>query len=185
MGKFSAHKKNIPLSQNRFSAAMSGKSDAELTAIVGNVTNFQEGAILAAALELKRRGAVSSDVEELISKLTPKLQKEREIKEFQAKLISKRIIYAGGFFVMPLIIGPFMAFNIWELGDRKAIWTVLGLSMLYLPVVIIILLVLPEGWNWLITLAHLAYVIAFVEWLWKKYLPTFEEYKNGEHKTSQ
>ena len=98
--------------------------------------------------------------------------------EFESKLTSKNTIYLFAFLLTPILIGPYMAFNIWDMGDRKGIWPVIGLSILYFPLTLVLILILPESLVWLSGIFHLAYATFFVEWTWKRYLPTFEEYKS-------
>ena len=160
---------------------MAKKSDSELERVVNSPGTYTEEARLAATLELKNRGTATEVVEQLGVELSTKLEAEAEIKSFEAKFFSKNSIYLWAFLVTPLLIGPFMAFNIWELGNRKGIWAVLGIAVLYIPIMLIILNLLPSELGWLIGFVHMAYAAFFVEWTWKKYLPTFEEFKKVEN----
>ncbi|MEQ8871988.1 MAG: hypothetical protein RID05_01850 [Cytophagales bacterium] len=157
---------------------MAKKPNSELERVVNSPETYVEKARLAAALELKNRGMANEEIEKLETELSTKFKAEYEVKLFESKLYSKNFIYLWAILITPLLIGLFMALNIWELGNRKGIWTVIGLSVLYFPVMIIILSILPEELDWLIGILHLAYAVFFVEWTWKAYLPTFEEYKN-------
>ncbi|WP_339787894.1 hypothetical protein [uncultured Imperialibacter sp.] len=164
---------------------MANKSDAELVKVINSPATYAEEAQLAAAFELKSRGTTSDAVDRLIAKLTDKLEAEQQVKEFEKKLTSKNTIYFLAFLVTPLVIGPFMAFNIWELGNRKGIWTVLGLTVLYLPLLVIALELLPSDLSWMVGVIHLIYGVFFVEWTWKKYLPTFDEYQKEKGISTQ
>jgi len=171
--------------KNQFSAVMANKSDAELTKVINSPATFAEEAQLAAAFELKNRGPISDDVDQLIARLSEKLEAAQEVEEFESKLTSKNTIYLLAFLLTPLVIGPFMAFNIWELGNRKGIWTVLGLAILYVILMVIALAVLPTDLGWMVGIVHLGYGVFFVEWTWKKYLPTFEDYQREKGITTQ
>ncbi len=160
---------------------MSKKSDSELEKVVNSPEKYAEAAILAAALELKTRGTSTQEVEQLSADLSTKLEAEQEVRSFENKFFSKNSIYLWAFLITPLLICPFMAFNIWDLGNRKGIWTVLGMAVLYIPVMIIILNILPEELGWLIGIVHMAYSAFFVEWTWNKYLPTYEQYTNAQN----
>ena len=171
------------MSRNQFSKVMAKKSDSELKRVVNSAETYADEARLAAAVELKSRGAATGEVEQVRSELTNKLEAEREVMLFEAELISKNSIYLWAFVVTPLAVGPFMAFNIWELGNKKGIWAVLGITALYVPVMIIVLSILPEKLTGLVFVVHMAYTVFCVEWTWKKYLPTFEEYRKAQNES--
>lgn len=161
---------------------MAKKSDSDLERVVNSPGTYITEARLAAVLELKNRGTATEKVEQLGSELSSQLKSEQEIKSFEAKIFSKNSIYLWAFFVTPLLVGPFMATNIWTLGNRKGFWLVVLVSIIYLPLIILIANIIPEGLNALaITIFHVFFVILFVEWAWKKYLPTFEKYKKAQN----
>ena len=161
---------------------MSKKSDSELERVVNSSGTYAEEARLAAALELKNRGMVTEQIAQIGHELEAKIVAERNEQEFKDKFISKNWIYGLSTLLTPLLIGPFMAINIWNLGERRGIWIVLLIAFAYLPLIIFIVELTPED---LIRLAvsffHLGYVVFFVEWTWKKYLPTYEEHKNAQN----
>lgn len=168
------------MSQNQFSKVFAKKSDSELERVVNSPETYADEARLAAVLELMNRGAATEEVEQLENELSTQLEIEQDVKSFEARFFSKNSIYLWAFLVTPLLIGPFMAYNIWELGNRKGIWPTLGMAVFYIPVLMIVLSILPEELDWLIGIVHMVYAMFFVEWTWKKYLPSFEEYKDSQ-----
>lgn len=170
------------MSQNRFSKVMAKKSDSELERVVNSPSTFAEEARLAAAQELQNRGTVTKKVAQIGFELETKLEEEQDKQKFNDKFISKNWIYGLVIFFTPLIIGPYLAVNIWNHGKRKGVWTVLFISFIYLPLIFFIIILTPQDlWRFVLSMFHLGYVAFYVEWVWSKYLPTYEEYKNEQN----
>lgn len=165
------------MSFNQFTKVMAKKNSDELRTVLSEKSKYEEQAILAAIIELKKRGESNDELNRQGGELAKKFKEDEEVQKFNDKFFSKRMIYGMAGFLSPLIIGPFMAYNIWNLGNRSGIWTVLLLAFIYLPLIIIVVDIMPSRLIGIIVpLAHLSYVAFFVEWTWKKYLPTYEEY---------
>ena len=134
---------------------------------------------------MRSRGESNDEVDELTLELATNFKEEQEVKEFKDKFFSKNLIYGLAGFLSPLLIGPFIAVNIWTLGNRKGIWSILFISLGYLPLIFIAAALTPEGLMGLVlTFLHLGYVVFFVEWTWKKYLPTYEQHKEEQRITT-
>ena len=156
---------------------MAKKSIADLEQIIENKDGYQEKAIYAALLELNKRGKLSAENDIFLNDLSQKFQIKKEVEEFEYQLISKKTIYICSLLLTPLIIGPFMSYNIWRLGNKKGIQSVIGYTVLYIPLIIGVIFILPVV---LVPPIHFAYAIFFVEQTWTKYIPTFEEYKRTQ-----
>lgn len=165
---------------------MSKKSDSELERVVKSSGTYAEEARLAAALELKNRGIVTKQIVQIGYELETKLEAEKEEQKFKDKFIPKNWIYGFAGILTPLVVGIFMAINIWSLGERKGIWTVLLIAFAYLPLIIFIVELTPPDINRLVvSFFHLGYVVFFVEWTWKKYIPTYEQHKNAQNRSQR
>lgn len=173
------------MTHNPFTRVMTKKSDLELEQIVINNETYAKEARLAAARELENRGKLTKDANKIKNDISDTIKVEQEIKSYEARFFSKNTIYLWAFILTPLVVGPFMAFNIWDMGTRKGIWTVLLIIVMYIPFISLILAILPSYLDWLVAVVHSGYTVFFVEWTWKKYLPTFEEYKMVNKRSSK
>lgn len=134
---------------NYFSSKMVNKSDSELHEYIVNKSQFQEEAVLAAILELEKRGKAGDDAKsaykEIEKKREQKLEQVEQIKKENnytddpnaPRLFPKWSIWVFSVLFAPIFGGFLMVMNFKETKQKKLIGFVLGFSIVFTVIVLI------------------------------------------------
>ena len=156
--------------ENFFSKMMASKDDNELKDVISKKDSFDSDAVLAAIWEMEKRGLADETTELIKREFSGKIkvQKDEERRRQGTPSIPKITIFLVSFLLTPLFGAILFSINLFDVKQVKGMLLVIGFSILYTVISIIIFNFTSYHFGIIIIINALGAAI-ISEFFWKKY----------------